>query len=84
MTPTEQARLAEIRQNLDVYGYATYDASEFLLSLLSQETKRADGLAKAIAEYQSECETPAVDLIMRKMRRDQMFAAVRRGREGKI
>ena len=39
MTPTDQTRLTEIRGN---YFAASPDDVAFLLSLLSQETKRAD------------------------------------------
>ena len=83
MTPTEQTRLDEIRKSVSTYGCVPALDSHFLLSLLSQETKRADEAeARTWEEAAKEVQklpgwTPQhVALLYAKA------AAVRRGREG--
>ena len=83
MTPTDQTRLDEIRRDLDLSCVSSEDAS-FLLSLLSQETKRADEAeartweeAAAIAEKQA-----LRGLLVYPGDFRAKAAAVRRGREG--
>lgn len=43
--------------------------------LESQEMQARERLIAAIDEYQSECETPAPDLILRRQRRTELFEA---------
>ena len=82
MTPTNQTRLAEIRR--DPCNIGVIDIN-FLLSLLSQETKRADEAeARTWEEAAKEVQklpgwTPQQAALLY-----GKAAAVRRGREGKI
>ena len=90
MTPTEQTRLAEIRKTAEIADPYLFgkDKVRFLLSLLSQETKRADEAEARTWEEAAYMMMEATegnpfmyDAFVRPL--ENKAAAVRRGREGK-